>query len=176
MLIASINVGLDPRFLSVGSPTWDSMLVIIYCVTVLIYSFFASRERLVLVLVSLYASLAITLGTPEITRFLTAVQPSQYDTYRVSIFLGGFVLFFILLSQKMSLRSDGQQWWQAIVLSALQVGLLISSVLFFLPGQLVDSGIARDYFINDTARSAWMLAPILAMIILPRKKKDDHHD
>ena len=80
---------------------------------------------------------------------------------------------FLVLSTKMSLRSDAQPWWQAIIFSSLQVGLLISSVLFFLPGQLSTSGIARDYFISDTARSAWMLAPVLAMIIVPRKKKDN---
>jgi len=172
---ADISVNIDPRLLSVSSPTWDTFLILGYCAATIIYSFFAGRDRLVVVLVSLYASLAITLGTPEIQRLLAAVQPDQYAQYRLGVFIGGFVLLFVILSQKMSLRSDSNAWWQGIIISAFQVGLLISSILYFIPGHLAESGIARDYFVNDTARSIWMVGPVAAMLLI-RKRSDEHHN
>ena len=166
-----LSLNFDPRLMNPTTPSWDSFLVLFYLGAVVLYSFFASRERLTVVLVSIYSSLAIVLGTPWISQFLVTKNTGDYFTYRLGIFIVGFLALYVLFSHNMSLRSEvTHRWWQGVILSALQVGLLMSSILLFLPENQIDSSIAKDYFIGDFSRSFWMLAPILAMLVMKKKE------
>jgi len=64
-------------------------------------------------------------------------------------------------------------WFQVIIFSFLQVGLLISVILSFLPAEIASEllPITKDIFTSDKAQFAWLLAPILAMIIIGRGGK-----
>ncbi len=166
------GVNIDPRLFDISSPTWDSFIILGYCAAVIIYSFFASRERLTVVLVSIYTALAITSSTPYLTDYFGSLDPSVYLQYRLWSFVGAFIVLFLLFSHNMAMRSDGQRWWQGIALSALQVGLLMSSILLFVPQEFLHSAIARDYFTSDIARSFWMLSPVLVMLVMRRKKEE----
>lgn len=169
-LLTLFNLDVDPRLLNPTSPTWDSFLILFFIIAVILYSFFASRERLTVVLLSTYTSLAIVLGTPWISNFLSTTSTGDFFTYRLGIFVVGFLVLYVLFSHNMSLKSEiGHKWWQGVVLSALQVGLLMSSILLFLPENQIQSAIAKDYFTGDFSRSFWMLAPVISMVIMRRK-------
>ncbi len=172
-----INMALDPRLTNLATPSWDSFLVLFYIIAVIIYAFFANRERLTVVLISVYSSLALTIGTPIISQWLLTVDRANYFTYRLGIFIGAFLVLYLLFANNMNLRSEiGHKWWQAFILSCLQVGLLISSILLFLPPDKFESSVATYYFTADAPRSFWMLAPIVAMVLLRPKQKDRGRD
>ena len=164
-----IHFAVDPSLQSLSNPSWDTFLVLFYLTTAIIYSFFVSRERLAVVLLSVYSALAIVLATPILSTLLAGYQENLFQI-RVAAFIIIFLLLYVVLSQNMTLHSDiGHQWWQAVVLSFLQVGLLISSILMFIPKTVFTSQLSEYFFTSDIARSVWMLLPIAAMLIMRNK-------
>ncbi len=160
----SLNIHIDPAAIA-NMPSWDVFTLVFFGSAVLIYSFFVSRERLVLVLVSIYSSLALSLNTPVIIQYLSKQSSDIYPWYRLGLFVGLFLIFFIVFSTKMSMRTDaGHNWLQALILSFFQVGLLMSSILTFIPYDVFPSGLAQALFTGDMQRSFWMLAPLLGMM------------
>jgi hypothetical protein len=167
-----INISIDPKLQSLGStPSWDTFLVLLFAFSVITYAFFVSRERLVVVLLSVYSALAIVEHTPLIANALKTFPNSELFKYELGAFVALFLILYLLFAQNMSLRAEiGHSWWQASVLSFLQVGLFITSLLSFIPSfYLSASTLATTYFTGDLARSLWMLAPIAAMVIMRKK-------
>lgn len=171
MSLLSINVSVPTPDINIANPTWDTFIVLAFIGASLIYAFFVSRERLAIVLLSVYSALAVVLTTPLIVNALSIMGTDDFFKYRLAAFLGVFLLLFVLYSHNLSLKADvGHVWWQAILLSILQVGLLMSSILYFIPHQYYTSQIADVFFTSDVPRSLWILAPIAAMVLMhPRK-------
>jgi len=98
---------------------------------------------------------------------------------RISFFLGAFVILFFLLSRSALIKTIGEnsapgKWWYVIVFSILQVGLLISITLSFLPPEFVSgfSETTRNIFIGDIGKTAWLIMPIAVMAMAPKAKKE----
>lgn len=169
-----IQFTIDPELINIANPTWDTFLVLFFIIGTLIYSFFASRERLAVVLLSTYSSVAILTATPLLRDYLTALPAVEGIPYRVGIFLLLFFVLFTLYSGHMALRSDApQSWINGLLLSFLQVGLLISVTLSLIPSEVFSTQFVRSFFTDDLPRSAWMLAPIAAMVLM-RKRSTPH--
>ncbi|MBI4268675.1 hypothetical protein HY627_02505 [Candidatus Uhrbacteria bacterium] len=171
-----VNVTIDPSVASsvqnFANPSWDTFLVLFFVTAAIIYAFFVSRERLAVVLLSTYSSLAIVGGTPIIATLLKGYEDAHFFGAKLGVFIALFLLLYVLFSRNMTLHSEiGHRWWQAVMLSILQVGLLISSILSFIPHDVFSSDLSRSLFTSDTARSAWLLAPIAAMLLMRNK----HH-
>ena len=166
----SINIKVDPAAIT-NLPSWDVFTLVLFASTVLMYSFFVNRERLALVLVSMYSALAISLNTPLIIHYLSRQPTDQYPWMRLGLFIVLFLLFFIIFSTKMSMRTDaGHNWLQAFILSIFQVGLLMASILMFLPADVFPSALAHGIFTGDIQRSFWMLAPALGMLTMKNRQ------
>ncbi len=170
MLTPLVNVNVNSALINLSNPSWDTFLILFYFLAVVIYSFFASRERLTVVLISIYSALAVTMLTPAIKDWLSVVQPAQFFMYQLGIFVVGFLTLYVLFSHNMALRADGgHSWIHAIILSAFQVGLLMSSILMFLPQESLNSPVATQFFTSPLPRSIWMLGPIFAMLFMRKK-------
>jgi hypothetical protein len=94
------------------------------------------------------------------------------------VFLGVFIVLFFLLSRSGLLRTIGRSgapgsWWQTIVFSILQVGLLISVTLNFLPKEMTQglTDVTKTIFMSDRGRTAWLILPIIIMAIAPKQKE-----
>lgn len=167
----TLNFAIQAPQVHITAPSWDTFLLLAFVGGVVLYSFFVNRERLAIVLVSIYSALAIVLTTPLFINAFSVMGQDDFFKYRLGAFLGGFLLMYALYSHNLSLRADiGHAWWQAILLSVLQVGLLMSSILYFIPKQYFTSPVAELFFTGDIARSVWLVAPIGAMIIMRPKK------
>lgn len=170
LLTPLVNVNVNSALTSLNNPTWDTFLILFYLLAVVIYSFFASRERLTVVLISIYSALAVTMLTPAIKDWLATTQPEQFFMYQLGIFVATFLTLYVLFSHNMAMRADGgNTWFNAIILSAFQVGLLMSSVLMFLPQESLNSPVATQFFTSPLPRSIWMLGPILVMVFMRKK-------
>lgn len=170
-----VQFNLDPELINIANPTWDTFLVLFFIASTLIYSFFANRERLAVVLLSIYTTIAVLNATPLVRDYLAALSPIEGIPYRVGIFLVLFVLLYVLFSSHMSLRSElTQSWIHGIVLSFLQVGLLLSAVLSLIPSDIFSTQFVRSFFTDDIPRSAWMLAPIVVIFAMRRRPAQPH--
>lgn len=157
-IIASVNW---------GAPTWDLFIILFFLVAAFLYGISLGRDRILVIMVSIYMALAVVNAAPE------SIVIKNLATIRVSAFIGIFLLLFFLLSRSALIRSiatgDSKgPWWQVMLFSVLHVGLLISVVLSLLP----ESSIAKlapttqRFFVQDPAPFLWVLAPIVLMVLI----------
>lgn len=161
-------------------PTWDLFIILFFVVASLIYGVSLGRDRIIVILVSIYMSLAIVNYMP----FLTGVNSagvSLNDTFalRVSVFLGVFILLFFFLSHSALMKAFGHattqgKFWQVMIYSFLHVGLLISVTLSFFPADLANvlSPFTQSIFMSDIARAIWVTIPVVAMAVFGAGDKD----
>lgn len=161
-----------------AAPSWDLFIFLFFIIGSLLYGFSLGRDRIIVILVSVYMALAVVGNAPIINQFKLAFNVNDSYVLRISFFLGVFVVLFFFLSRGALLKtigesSSGGAWWQVIVFSILQVGLLISITLSFLPVDMLRSfsQFTRDFFISDIGKSCWLILPIVVMALGPKAKK-----
>lgn len=161
---------------------WDLFILLIFLVAVLVYGFFLGRNRMVILLLSSYFSLAITQVLPW-SRLSSwswlGINQEPSSSLQIIIFLALIVLFYFLiprsvLSSTLRVRKRGQaSWLQLFLLSIVQVGLLIMVILSFLPEKNIANFdfIVKRVFIGPEAQFVWITLPILILVLMRRKKK-----
>lgn len=161
-----------------GVPSWDLFIVLFFVVAAFLYGLSLGRDRIIVILVSLYMGLAIVNTAPYLNNFSAEISFNNSSIFKVSIFLGLFIILFFLLSRSALLNtiaaSDSPgRWWQSIVFSFFHVGLMISIVLTYLPKEFlgnISEGM-RNLFISDPAKFFWLVAPIAVMVLIRKPKK-----
>lgn len=161
-----------------SKPSWDLFIVLFFIVASLLYGLSLGRDRIVVILVSIYMSLAVVNTAPFLTDMSTEIGVNNLFVVRVSLFVGVFIALFVLMSRSALLRtiaaSDNHgAFWQIIVFSILHVGLLISIILSFLPPEATSSlaPLTKTVFNGDIGRFAWIVAPILLMSLVKAEPK-----
>jgi hypothetical protein len=159
-------------------PTWDLFILLFFLIGALLYGLSLGRDRVIVILVSVYMALAVVSNTPVLSSINLSLHVSENFVLKITYFIGVFVILFFLLSRSALLKTIGGSnspgsWWQTILFSILQVGLLISITLNFLPNELTQglSDVTKQIFMSDNGRSAWMIIPIVLMALAPRQKK-----
>lgn len=150
-----------------SKPTWDLFIVLFFVIAAFLYGMSLGRDRIMVIMVSIYMALAVVKSAPA------EIVIKDGFVIQMSTFIGLFVLLFFLLSRSALLRTiasvdSGGSWWQVFVFSVLHVGLLISITLSFLPQSAADklSPLTRQVFVQEPAAFAWIVAPILVMILI----------
>lgn len=156
-----------------AEPTWDLFIILFFVVAALLYGMSLGRDRIIVILVSIYMALAVVNTAPYINDVTGEVGVDQFFVVKITAFVGVFVVLFFLLSRSALLatvaNSDSKgSWWQVIIFSILHVGLLISITLSFLPESSAEhlAPLTRTLFVHETARFLWIIAPIALMILL----------
>lgn len=164
------------RQFDLATPSWDVFLLLFFLIGSLIYGLTLGRDRIVVIMVSIYMGLAVVTNAPYLKDFSASVSVNDV-ALRVGAFLGIFVLLFFFLSKNALLRSmdTGKNggFFQTMMFSVLHVGLLVSVGLSFLPESALGqfSAQARGLFLSDPARFAWLVAPIGAMMVFGSRRE-----
>lgn len=160
------------------TPSWDLFILLFFIVGALLYGFSLGRDRIIVILVSIYMALAVVGNAPILRQLNLAFHLNDTTVLRISFFFGVFVILFFLLSRSALLKTIGENsvagaWWQVILFSILQVGLLISITLTLLPAEVLNnfSYTTQRIFTSDWGRSAWLILPIIVMALGPKKTK-----
>lgn len=162
---------------SFSTPTWDLFIILFFVIAVFLYGISLGRDRNIIMLMGIYMALAVTNSAPfkMLENKIGTLPLGKFAMIPTVLFLGTFVALFFLLTRSSVLRSVGLQmagpWWQAFLFSVLHVGLLVSVALSFLPATAIASlaPITKTVFTSDIGRFVWVVAPIVAMIILPEQ-------
>ena len=58
-------------------------------------------------------------------------------------------------------------WWQTLIFSFLQMGLIIAVAMSFMPTKTIDnfSAFTQSIFTNEWALFAWLIAPLFTLSI-----------
>lgn len=160
-------------------PSWDLFIVLFFLFAALVYGVALGRDRILVIMVSIYMALAVVNYVPFIAEFSADIAINNAIALKVTVFLGIFILLFFFLSHSALLRTFGSsaeqgRWWQVIIFSLLHVGLLISVVLSFLPADVTQhlSAFTMQFFASDVAKAVWIITPIFAMATLGAGSKD----
>lgn len=161
---------------------WDLFILLIFLLAVLIYGFFLGRNRIIVLLLSSYFSLAIIQVIPwkRLSAFKWLnIDAEPSSSLKIIIFLAMILLFYFLiprsvLSSALRIRKRGDaSWWQIFLLSVVQIGLLMMIIFSFLPLQSLNNlgSLIKKLFLGPEAQFIWITLPILVMVLMRRKKK-----
>ncbi len=132
--------------------------------------FFLGRSRLISILIDVY-----------IARALVAILPATWLAFSS---LGGAIvflaLFFVLFFTDRRLfdlhlsNASTDFFWRVFVMGILVTGLLVSSILYFLPKKLALDFISLSvygYFAGATALALWMIVPLVGLLFINNRLK-----
>ncbi len=156
-----------------SKPSWDLFIILFFIVAGFLYGLSLGRDRIIVILISVYMALAVVNTAPFIGNYTADIGINQFFGFRISTFVVVFIALFFLMSRSALLStvasSDARgSWWQVLLFSFLHVGLLISITLSFLPASASANlaPLTQQVFVQDTGRFAWIVAPILAMVLI----------
>ena len=158
------------------TPSWDIIILLFFAATIVVYGFTLGRDRIVAVLVSTYLALAVAENFPYVDQVNQLIRGAGFSAFQLSSFLVVFAVIFILLSRSRLLQqvsAFGGSWWQVILFSLLQVGLLVSIILAYLPAATIArfSPFTQTIFLSDLGRFCWVVLPIIALVFLGGKRR-----
>lgn len=165
-----------------AAPSWDLIIILFFLVAVFLYGVSLGRERVIVILVTIYMSLAVVTNAPYIKDWDKQIDVGKFFAFRVLLFLGTFVILFFLAGRSALSRTftglAAASWWQVLLFSVFHVGLLISITLSFLPAEALNqlAPMTREVFASDNGRFFWIVAPIVAMVFAKAKDADDWRD
>jgi hypothetical protein len=154
-----------------ASPTWDVFIVLFFVLAVFLYGISLGRDRVVVILVSVYMALALVANLPGLDE-LFASDVGKHFLTKVGVFGGFFVILYFLLSRSVFAGTfagvASGKWWQVFLFSVFHVGLLVSSVLSFLPTDVIGhlAPLTQTLFATETARFCWLVAPIASLLVV----------
>lgn len=153
---------------------WDILLVIFLVGGSILYALFLGKRRVMVILTAIYMTLAVLAYTP----FIGKISEVMGSSAKTTIFIIGFVVLFFMVSRGALHRAFSRggyvgAWWQALLLAFLQLGLLLSIFLSFLPTNYQEhfSSLTRLVLLSDWGRFAWLVLPILVMAAMAGEKK-----
>lgn len=156
-----------------SQPSWDLFIILFFIVAALLYGLSLGRDRVIVILISVYMALAVVNSAPYIGAFSADVGIDKFFVFRISAFVVVFIALFFLMSRSALMstvaNSDSHgSWWQVLLFSFLHVGLLISITLSFLPAGAADTlaPLTQRLFVSDGGRFFWIVTPIIAMILI----------
>lgn len=156
-----------------AQPSWDLFIFLFFFIVAFLYGFSLGRDRILVILVSIYIALAVVPAFPYLDRLYLDVSVQGF-AFRVTSFYIVFIVLFFLLSRSALINLLGAQTTgvgdrliEVVIFSVLHVGLLLSITLSFLPKSalLALSPGTREVFASDVGQFVWLVAPVVAMIV-----------
>ncbi|MBU1102763.1 hypothetical protein KJ853_03885 [Patescibacteria group bacterium] len=160
------------------SGSWDWLVIFVFLAIAFIYGLSMGRNRIAIVILGTYFSFLLTKYFPWSGLSFAGIKGVPASTAQIFIFLAIILGFYFLiphsaLGSAMRLRGRGKgNWWQALILSLLQIGLTVAIVINFLSDKIIAglSPLAKTIFIGPLPFFLWLLLPILAIMFLRRRR------
>ncbi len=155
---------------------WDLFVLVVFAVGVLIYSFFWGRDRVFVILISGYISLALLSKAPLIFETF-GIQINNSFVNTTAIFIGCLVSSFFVLSYSAFTsvfdRSPTGTALQTVTISFLQIGFIISVIISFLSFEEKNALplFIKSVFAENQTQSFWLLAPLISIILFRGKRR-----
>lgn len=159
-------------------PSWDLFIFLLFFIIAFLYGFSLGRDRILVILVSIYIALAVVPSFPYMDKLYLNLAFSGF-AFKVSSFYIVFIVLFFLLSRSALVNLLGAQTTgigdniiEVVLFSVLHVGLLVSITLSFLPKVAVSqlAPATREVFTSDMGKFLWLIGPVIAMIVFSHHK------
>ncbi len=172
------NVNFQGWFQSLNwrQPSWDLFIVLIFFVGVFLYGFSLGRNKIIVVLICVYLTKAITDVLPILPKF-EALNLGQSYVAQIVFFCLLFLILFLLFISSGPLRSlanmESGRWYHILIFSFLHVGLFVTIIFSYLPQNVIAnfSSSFQVFFNSSIARFVWITLPIITLALIKDKKK-----
>lgn len=161
-----------------STPSWDLFIVLFFLIASFIYGLSLGRDRIIVILVSIYMALAVVDYAPFVENWIKGTSVESFFLFKVVSFIVVFLILFFVLAQSALLntiagRQPARNFFQTMIFSVLHVGLIISITLSFLPSSFSEqlSPFTHKMFATDTARFVWIILPIIVMAMVRKPKR-----
>jgi len=142
------------------------------------YGIALGKNRLNLITLATFFSLALSKAIPWTSFGFLGIKSAPNLSVQIFLFLAIILaIFFIaphtgMVSVARITGRGRASWWQLGIFGILQLGLLISIVVSFLPTKTIEdlNPLFKQFFITDEVRFLWLLLPIVAMMVLRKRK------
>ena len=158
-----------------STPSWDLFIVAFFIVSAFIYGISLGRDRIIVILVSIYMSLAVVNAMPSA---VFNIGIDKVHAFQITAFIVVFIALFFLLSRSGLMKAFGAvasqgPFWQVILFSILHVGLLVSIGMSFLPEVALAkfAPLTQTIFTDEWMQFAWIAAPVVAMLLIKEAEK-----
>lgn len=158
-----------------SNPSWDLFIVVFFIISAFVYGVSLGRDRIIVILVSIYISLSVVNTIPEA---IFNIGINKVHAFQITAFVLVFMALFFLLSRSGLMRTFGEAaaqgpFWQVILFSILHVGLLTSIGMSFLPEVALHkfAPITQTIFTQDWMQFFWVAAPVVAMLLIKPEEK-----
>jgi len=158
-------------------PTWDMFIYIFFFASIILYGFILGRDRILIILFSIYIALAVSSNLPYVTEQISKKFGfGPVFVMRLFIFAGIVAGLYIMFSRigLLSTFSETAGVFHVVIFSVLHIGLIISIVLSFVPQEALNlSDFTKNLFLSDFAKFMWILAPLGAMFLVRHEPKEE---
>lgn len=175
--------------LDVNSPSWDLFIFLFFIIAVFVYGFTLGRSRIMVLLVSTYMALAVIhIATVPGGVFgpdfgaqagQLTIGSSPFFIAQITAFVGMVLLIFFFMANSALRRAFAAEdvhgkVWQIVAFSFLHAGLLIASVLSFIPPERREGLLeaTQTLFATPTALFIWTILPIIVMMFVKDEEED----
>lgn len=155
---------------SLATPSWDLFILLFFIGTVLVFIFSLNRDRLLITILSTYLTIALINSISFLGALYKDALPFWF--WKIIIFIFLVIIFSFLVSRAIGLSQFSLgSIRQIVLLSILQVGLLTSIILSFLPVEIVAylTPFTKNVFISNIGKMVWLILPIISLIFIKRK-------
>lgn len=155
-----------------AQPSWDLFIVLLFVVSAFLYGLSLGRDRILVILTSIYMALAIVNTAPYMESFSLNISVNNGSAVKVTVFIGMLLVIFFLLGRTALVGTFAKdsygKWWHSLVFSFFHTGLILSIIMQYLPTEALNqiSEPMRYYFISDPAKFFWLVAPIISMTLV----------
>lgn len=169
-----INIGKSLGSIDLTTPSWDVFILLFFLIGVFLYGIALGRNRVILILLSLYFSLTLF----ELSSLMRTVGETMLHQSPLAPLITFFVIFlvtFFIVGQSGAARSLASEsvgsFFQTIVFSIFQVGLTISVGMMLLPLEMQErfSPVLRQIFTGQYGQTFWLILPILGLLLTRSK-------
>lgn len=155
----------------------ESLFGILIVVFLLLYGLSLGRTRALVSLLGIYIAYVLQAIFPYFSELHDAVRfsPEMYLT-RVALFFVFYLTVFAILNKSLVKRrltmNEFSIFWVSLI-SLLQLGILVSIVLNFIPVDRITifPEYLLGYFAEQRALFFWLTAPVVILIMMRREKR-----
>ena len=178
-----MNLSFLNNFSFSGARDW--MVILIFLVAAFIYGLAMGRQRLIMVILGTYFSLVLTSAIPWSKLSFIIKESPPSSTAQIFIFLALILGFYFLIPHsalRSALGSRGRRargnWLHLFVFAFLQISLILSAIINFLPTKAINSlsPFTQTIFVGPWPQFLWLLLPILAIMFLRSRQYYDVGD
>ncbi len=153
-----------------NTPSWDLFIIIIFVAGIFLYTLSLGKNRVLVLLVSSYISLALFSKSSLLFSQIGFSLENSFSN-NMAIFIGGIFLLFFILSNSIFTsvfeQNSGGAWLQTMIMSFLQIGLMISVTASFLSAEEINmlSPFIILVFVDNQAQFFWLISPLAAVLL-----------